>query len=93
MREVWIVGRTKRLYRVRTTDSKHDQPIEPNIQRDMPLPECPNQGWLYHSSVLDRYSRKLVGWSVDYTLHTYLQQSDLKMAIDRRRSEHGLIHH
>ena len=82
MLEVGIVGRTKRRYRVRTTDSNHDQPIAPNLLRDMPLPERPNQawvsdityipiyeGWLYLSGVLDRYSRKLVGWSMDWTLH------------------------
>jgi len=80
MREVGIIGRTKRRYRVRTTDSNHDQPIAPNLLRDMPLPERPNQvwvsdityiptyeGWLYLAGVLDRYSRKLVGWSMDST--------------------------
>jgi putative transposase len=106
MREVGIIGRTKRRYRVRTTDSNHDQPIAPNLLRDMPLPERPNQvwvsdityiptheGWLYLAGVLDRYSRKLVGWSMDSTLHTRLPLSALKMAIDRRRPEPGLIHH
>jgi len=70
MREVGIIGRTKRRYHVRTTDSNHDQPIAPNLLRDMPLPERPNQvwvsdityihtyeGWLYLTGVLDRYSR------------------------------------
>ena len=106
MREVGIIGRTKRRYRVRTTDSNHDQPIAPNLLRDMPLPERPNQvwvsdityiptyeGWLYLAGVLDRYSRKLVGWSMDSTLHTRLPLSALKMAIERRRPEPGLIHH
>jgi putative transposase len=46
MREVGIIGRTKRRYRVRTTDSNHDQPIAPNLLRDMPLPERPNQVWV-----------------------------------------------
>jgi len=104
MLEVGIIRRTKRRYRVRTTDNNHDQPIAPNLLRDMPLPERPNQvrvsdityiptieGWLYLAGVLDRYSRKLVGWSMDSTLHTRLPLSALKMAIDRRRS--GLIHH
>ena len=93
-------------YRVHTTDSKHDQPIAPNLPRDIPLPERPNQvwvsdityiptygGWLYPAGVLDRYSRKLVSWSMYSTLHTRLPLSALKMAKDRRRPESGLIHH
>ena len=93
-------------YRFRTTDSDHDQPLAPNLLRDIPLPERLNQvwvsdityipsyeGWLYLAGVLDRYSRKLVGWSMDSTLHTRLPLSALKMAIDRRRPEPGLIHH
>jgi putative transposase len=46
MHEVWIVGRTKRRYRVQTTCSNHDQPVAPNLLRDIPLPERPNQGWV-----------------------------------------------
>jgi transposase InsO family protein len=81
MREVGIIDRTKRRYRVRTTDSNHDQPIAPNLLRDMLLPERPNkvwisdityipthEGWLYLAGVLNRYSRKLVCWSMDSTL-------------------------
>ena len=106
MRKVGSVGRAKRRFRVGTTDSDHDQPIAPNLLRDIPLPERPNQvwvrgityiptyeGWLYLAGVLDRYSRKLVVWSMDSTLHTRLPLSALKMAIDRRRPEPGLIHH
>jgi len=80
MREVGIVGRTTRCYRIHCIDSNHDQPIAPNLLGDIPLPERPNQvwvsdityiptyeGWLYLVGVLDRYSRKLVGWSMDST--------------------------
>ena len=106
MREVGIVGRTKRRYRVRTTDRNHDQLIASNLLRDMPLPERPNlvwvrdityipthEGWLYLAGVFDRYSRKLVGWSMDSNLPTRLPLSALKMAIEHRRPEPILIHH
>ena len=89
-------------YRFRTTDSDHDQPLAPNLLRDIPLPERLNQvwvsdityiptyeGWLYLAGVLDRYSRKLV----ESTLHTRLPLSAIKPAIDCRRPEPGLIHH
>ena len=51
------------------------------------------EGWLYLAGILDQYSRKLVGWSMDSSFHTRLPLSTLKMAIDRRRPEPGLIHH
>jgi len=98
MREVGIVGLTKRRYRVRTLDSDYDQAIAPNLLRDMPLPERMNQvwvsnltyiptheGWLYSQAFLDRFSRKLVGWLMDSTLHARLRLIDLKFAVDRRR--------
>jgi hypothetical protein len=43
MRVVGIIVRKKRRYRVRTTDSNHDQSLIPNLIRDIPLPECLNQ--------------------------------------------------
>ena len=105
MRKVEIFGRTKRRYKVHITDINYDQPIVPNHPRDIALLERPNQvwvsdityistheGWLYLSGVLDRYSRKLVGWSIDSTLHTGLTLSAFKMAMIRRKSETGFIH-
>jgi len=81
MREVGIVGRTKRCYQVRTTACNHDQPIATNLLRVMPLPKRPNQvsvagitynsthdSWLYPDGVLRKDSRKLVGLSIDSTL-------------------------
>jgi putative transposase len=60
--------------RVRTTDSRHDLPIAPNlIARDFTAP-APNrvwladityiptaEGWLYLAAVMDLFSRKIVG--------------------------------
>ena len=73
MREKGLAGRQKRRFR-RTTDSKHTNPIAPNVlERDFE-PACPNQtwagdvtyiatgeGWSYLAVLLDLFSRRVVG--------------------------------
>ncbi|WHY86804.1 IS3 family transposase [Neobacillus novalis] len=52
-----------------------------------------NEGWLYLASVMDLYSRKIVGWSMGETMTKELVISALKMAYKRQRPEVGVIHH
>src|SRR5574344_2189291 len=52
-----------------------------------------NEGWLYLAVVIDIYSRKVVGWSMNYTLHTSIVNNALEMAIKRRNPPKGLIYH
>ena len=59
------------------------------------------EGWLYLAVVIvlvpaglhDIYSRKVVGWSMRYSLHTSLVNDALLMAIKRRNPNKGLIYH
>jgi putative transposase len=51
------------------------------------------EGWLYLASVLDCFSRLIVGWCMLPTLRLELVEAALEMAIVRRRPEPGLIHH
>jgi len=46
MKQKGLCGRQKRRYRVRTTDSHHDQPIAPNRLAQAPKPTAPNQIWV-----------------------------------------------
>lgn len=46
MREAGLQGRTKRRFRVVTTDSRHGEPIAPNRLASRPEPTRPNQTWL-----------------------------------------------
>ena len=78
MREDGIRSKTTRRFRIRTTDSNHSLPIAPNlVQREFDV-EGPNQlwvadityiptneGWLYLASILDAFSRRIVGWAMD----------------------------
>jgi len=51
------------------------------------------EGWLYLASVLDCFSRLIVGWCMLPTLRLELVEGALQMALARRRPEPGLIHH
>lgn len=89
-----------------TTDSKHDHPVAPNILGrtfDVAAPDrvwagditylWTQQGWLYLAVMIDLYSRKVVGWSVEPHMTTAMVKDALMMAVWRRRPTPGLIHH
>lgn len=52
-----------------------------------------NGKWFYLSVVLDLYSRKVIGWSLDSHRTTDLTLKSLRMAIRNRKVEPGLIFH
>ena len=92
--------------RVRTTDSRHDLPIAPNLLNRNFTAAAPNriwladityvetdEGWLYLSTVMDLYSRRIVGWAMRDHLRTELPLAALRMAISAQRPGAGLIHH
>jgi putative transposase len=106
MRHHGIRAITAPARRVRTTDSRHDFPIAPNLigrnftatapnrmwLADITYVET-NQGWLYLATVLDLYSRRIVGWAMEDHLRADLPLAALKMAISAQRPGAGLIHH
>ena len=106
MRSAGLQGRQKRRYRVRTTDSRHDQPIAPNLLAVAPAPTKPDQiwatdityietgeGWLYLAGVLDLYSRRLIGWAMGPGMETSLPLAALNMALQQRRPVGQVLHH
>lgn len=52
-----------------------------------------HEGWLYLAVVLDLYSRQIVGWGMQATMHTDLVLQALMMAIWRRNPAPGLLIH
>jgi putative transposase len=51
------------------------------------------EGFLYLAFILDVYSRKIVGWSMDSHMKTELVLDALQMAVWRRKPSAGLVHH
>jgi putative transposase len=51
------------------------------------------EGWLYLASVMDLYSRAIVGWALVDHLRAELVVDALEMAVARRRPDAGLVHH
>jgi len=49
--------------------------------------------FVYLAAVLDRFSRKVVGWDLDRTLTTRLPLAALQMAVLNRNPAPGLVHH
>jgi putative transposase len=89
-----------------TTDSQHKHRVAPNVLDRQCSPSAPNQawgadirylwtqqGWAHLAVVIDLYSRRVVGWSVDRHLKKALVIRALTMAINLRRPPAGLVCH
>lgn len=51
------------------------------------------EGWLYLAVVIDLFSRRVVGWSMQPSMHTDIVLSALTMAVGQRLPEPGLLQH
>jgi len=104
MRRAGLKGRTPRQF-LRTTVGDPKAAFPDLVGRRF-QPTAPDQtwvsdisyvrtdeGWLYVAIVLDCFSRKVVGWSMANTLHTQLTIDALRMALESRRPEPGLVCH
>jgi len=100
-----IAAKTKRKFKV-TTDSNHTEPVYANLlDRDFSA-VSPNlrwvsdityihtrEGWLYLAVIMDLYSRKIIGWSMDARIKESLTLDALRMALFRRKVRNGLLLH
>ena len=106
MREMGLSARRGRRRPPRTTDSRHDLPVAPNLLGRHFTAERPDtvwladisylptdEGWLYLAAIEDLATREVVGWSMADHLRAGLCVDALVMALQRRRPEPGLIHH
>ncbi|WP_371827271.1 transposase [Deinococcus sp. QL22] len=67
---------------------------EPNQKwvTDLTSLPCPD-GWLRLATVMDLYSRSIVGWAMHDRLETLLVVEALQMALNQRQPRAGLVHH
>ena len=106
LRQNQLRARQKRRFVPVTTRSDHGLAIAPNWLAKVPVPLAPNQiwvvditylatgqGWIYLAVVLDRCSRKVVGWALSLSLETSLVTEALRRAQKERRPPPGLLHH
>jgi putative transposase len=105
MRQAGLKPVWKRKF-IHTTESNHDLPIAANILNRQFNPAAPNlayvtdityirtrSGWLYLATVLDLFSRKVVGWAMAPNMPAELVCAALRMAIQQRQPARGLIVH
>lgn len=105
MRLAGVSVKGKRRFRI-TTDSDHNLPVAPNLLNRKFDVSSPNrfwvgdityvwtsEGWLYLATVMDLFSRQIVGWSLQDRMTGKLVSDALLMAICRRKPSPGLIFH
>ncbi len=105
MRQAGLVGchRRKKTWTTKRDDSQ--SPALDRVNRDFTA-AAPNELWVadityvptwagfgYLATVLDVFSRRIVGWSYATHMRTELIIDAIDMAIETRRPPRGLIHH
>jgi putative transposase len=91
---------------VTTTDSNHTLQIYPNLLKRSFTVSEPNtvwvtdityiwtlEGWVYLATVMDLFSRKIVGWNMDIHMRKEMPKLALERAINARKPEKDFIHH
>jgi transposase InsO family protein len=105
MKAEGLLGRQRRRFVPKTTDSDHDGPVAPNLLKGVRA-KAPDEvwrtdityirtqeGWMYLAGVIDEYTRRVVGWACAATMDTDLPLRALSNAVATRRPRPGLIHH
>jgi len=105
MREARLQGRSARLYRRSKVGQRAFFAGVPNQQRELNV-RAPNQLWLgdvtylrvsgqwrYLAAVMDRHSRRIVGWSLSVRRDAALTSGALRRSLRNRQPAAGLIFH
>lgn len=107
MKELGLEGVQKKRYKPQGTDSKHDFGYSANLFKELGNPTNCNEvwvadttylptrdGWMYLATVMDLFSRRILGWSISWHNDTDLVCEALKAAVlTRGNIPHDIIHH
>ena len=106
MRENDMRSCVSKKFRVTTTDSNHSSPIAPNVLNQNFKATAPNQVWMtdityipcregrmYLASVMDLYTRSIVGWRLASRMTVDLVLAALDDAYACKKPAEGLLHH
>ena len=100
-----IKAKTKRRFRVTTVQNSKAKASENLLNQNFTASSenkiwtgditylWTREGWVYLAVVMDIYSRKIVGWSLDSSLSTELVIRALMMAVVHRNPKRGIIFH
>lgn len=105
MHENNLRSKTVKKYKA-TTNSKHSYPVYPNLLNQQFQVDEPGkvwvgdityvwtkQGWLYLATIMDLFSRRIIGWDMRDRMNKDLTITALKRAIAQQPPKEGLIHH
>jgi putative transposase len=105
MRDMGLRCRTTKKFVV-TTDSKHNEPVSPNILNREFSVSSPNTVWVsdityvkvgpkwqYLTVFIDLFSRIVVGWDLSESLERHSMIRAFRKALWRRRPGEGLLVH
>lgn len=105
MRENNIKAKTKRRFKVTTVQNSKAAASENILNQNFTASSenkiwtgditylWTKEGWLYLAIVMDIYSRKIIGWSINSSLSTELVIRALMMALVHRNAKRGIIFH
>ncbi len=105
MKKLGLRAKGKKKCKVTTDSNHHLSAAENLLDRDFTT-TAPNQkwvgyityiwtdeGWLYLATVIDLYSRAVIGWSLQPTMSRELVCDALMMALWRRKFHRGVVCH
>jgi putative transposase len=94
-----------RSFKIATTDSNHKHKVYPNLLAEKIVTGI-NQAWVadityirilkgfvFLAAMLDRYSRKVIGWAISQRIDAELCVAALSIALEQRQPPPGCIHH
>lgn len=92
-------------FKIATTDSNHGHKVYPNLLVEKTLTGI-NQAWVadityirirqgfvFLAAILDRHSRKVIGWAISKRIDAELCGAALRIALQQRQPPPGCIHH